>query len=64
MQNNYAEPGEIDYDFEYDILFFKVKNKEYSKSVEVNNLVIDFDSHNLLSGIQIFEASKFLGLEK
>jgi len=54
--------GECDYDFKYDVLFFKVKNREYLKSIEVGNIVLDIDSKKFLTGIQIFEASKFLGI--
>ena len=52
--------GEMDYDYINDILFFKVKNREYDRSLEFENLVIDIDSENFIIGIQIFDASKFL----
>lgn len=58
------EKGEMDYDYKQDILFFKTKGREYAKSIELNNTVIDIDSNNCITGIQIFEASKFLGLDK
>lgn len=56
--------GEWDYDFRYDILFFKVKEREYWKSIEIGNLVLDIDAEKFLTGVQIFEASKFLGVDK
>ena len=56
--------GECDYDYKYDILFFKVKGRQYLKSIELGNLIIDLDSEKFLNGIQILEASKFLGLER
>lgn len=56
--------GELDYDFRYDILFFKSQNREYEKSIEIGNFVIDIDSENFVVGIQIYEASKFLHLNK
>ncbi len=56
--------GEADYDFENDILFFKVKNREYEKSVELDRFAIDIDDENFVVGMQIFEASKFLGVPK
>ena len=59
-----TEKGEMDYDYKQDILFFKTKSREYVKSIELNNIVIDIDSENFITGIQIFEASKFLGLDK
>jgi len=52
--------GESDYDYKNDILFFKTKNREYSRSIESDNLVLDIDSKGLVVGVQIFEASKFL----
>ena len=56
--------GEMDYDYLNDILFFKVKNREYSFSAEFQNMVIDIDEEKFVVGIQIFEASKFLGMPK
>ncbi len=57
-------PGECDYDYKYDTLFFKIKDREYSRSIEMGNLVLDLDSENFLTGVQISEASKFLGIDK
>jgi len=56
--------GEMDYDYVNDILFFKVKNREYDFSLEFQNMVIDVDEEQFITGIQIFEASKFLGITK
>ncbi len=56
--------GESDYDYLNDILFFKVKEREYSRSVELENIVVDVDEEDFVVGAQIFEASKFLGITK
>jgi len=56
--------GEFDYDYANDILFFKVKNREYEKSIELNNQVIDIDDKGFVVGIQIFDVSKFLNITK
>ncbi len=56
--------GEMDYDYVNDILFFKIKNREYSFSIEFQNMVIDIDKEMFITGIQIFEASKFLSMSK
>ena len=56
--------GEMDYDYVNDILFFKVKNREYDFSLEFQNMVIDVDEEQFITGIQIFEASNFLGITK
>ncbi len=56
--------GKMDYDYVNDILFFKVKNREYNFSVEFQNMVIDIDKEEFIVGIQIFNASKFLEISK
>ena len=56
--------GEMDYDYVNNILFFKIKNREYSFSVEFQNMVIDIDKEKFVVGIQIFDASNFLGITK
>jgi len=47
-----------------DILFFKVFEREYSRSMEINNIVLDLDKENFIVGIQILEASEFLNTSK
>ncbi len=56
--------GEADYDYRHDILSFKVKGRYYSKSVELDDLVLDVDKEGFVTGIQIFDASKLFGLAK
>ncbi len=56
--------GQVDYDYAHDILFFKAVDREYFKSIEIDNIVIDIDKESLIVGIQIFEASKFLNVNK
>lgn len=56
--------GEFDYDYIYDILFFKVKNREYLKSIEFENLVIDIDKENYIVGLQILDASIYFDIPK
>ena len=56
--------GEMDYDFAEDILFFKLKNREYDFSLDFYNMVIDVDKEQFITGIQIFNASEFLGISK
>jgi len=65
MNNNVINAkGELDYDLKNDILFFKAKNREYERSIESENLVIDIDNEGLITGLQIMEASEFLELNK
>ena len=56
--------GEMDYDYVNDILFFKIKNREYNFSIEFQNMVIDIDEEKFVVGIQIFNASEFLRMSK
>ena len=56
---------EVDYDFKHDILFFKTKDRKYAKSIELlDSIVVDVDKEGFLVGIQIFDASEFLNLDK
>ena len=57
--------GEVDYDYKHDILFFKTKDREYVKSIELlDNLVVDVDKEGFLTGIQMFDASEYLKIDK
>ncbi|MFC1774872.1 DUF2283 domain-containing protein [Nanoarchaeota archaeon] len=56
--------GIVLYDFENDILLFKVKERDYSYSVEYENIVFDIDTKDFLTGIQIFDASKVFNTDK
>ena len=65
MENKILEAkGIVDYDFDNDILFFKVKNREYDHSVELEDIVFDLDTEGYVSGIQIFGASKMFFVDK
>ena len=64
IEKHLEAEGEMDYDFVNDILFFKVRDREYDFSLEFQNMVIDIDKEKFIVGIQIFDASKFLGIEK
>lgn len=56
--------GVMDYDYLNDILFFKINNREYDYSLEFQNMLIDIDQEEFIVGIQIFNASKFLNIDK
>ncbi len=56
--------GEFIYDYKYDILTFKMKNRNYKKSIEFHNFVIDIDDKNYITGIRIFDASKVFKVSK
>ena len=56
--------GEFSYDYRNDILLFKMKNRDYLKSIDFDNFTIDIDSKGFITGIRIFDASKVFGLTK
>lgn len=64
MERHLNKIGEFDYDSRNDILFFKVKDREYSHSVELSTLVIDFDEENFVVGLQIINASEIFQMSK
>jgi len=56
--------GEAKYDYSNDILILKIKGRDYKKSIELDNLVVDFDSEDFIYGLRIFDASKILEIPK
>lgn len=56
--------GEFIYDFKNDILTFKIKDRDYKQSIELQNFCIDLNSRNLFTGLRIFDISKISGLKK
>ena len=56
--------GKEDYDYKHDILFFKVKEREYHKSLEFEDIVLDIDKKGSITGMQIFDASKLFKMDK
>ena len=56
--------GEWSYDDNHDILFLKIREREYEKSIDFENLVIDIDTTGFATGIQLFDASQLLNSNK
>ncbi len=56
--------GEFVYDFNNDILMFKVKDRDYQNSVEFQNFVADIDTEGFVTGIRVFDASYVFGIDK
>ena len=56
--------GEVDYDYVHDIILFKIKEREYFKSIEFEDIVLDIDKEGFITGIQIFNASNMFKVEK
>ena len=56
--------GEYIYDYKHDTLTFKMKDRDYKRSIELQNFVIDIDFSNAITGIRVFDASKVFGVNK
>lgn len=56
--------GESLYDFQNDILMFKIRDRDYKMSIELQNFVADIDEEGFVTGVRIFDASKVLGIDK
>lgn len=56
--------GEFLYDYKYDILTFKIKDRNYKRSIEIQNFTIDIDDQDFVTGIRVFDASKVFGVDK
>ena len=56
--------GEYLYDFSNDILMFKVRERDYDHSIELEDIVLDVDKEEYITGIQIFGASKMFNVDK
>mgnify|MGYP003965951075 CR=1 FL=1 len=63
-KKNLKEKGEMDYDYANDILFFKVKDRDYNHSIELDDLVLDANKDGDITGLQIFGASKMFDIDK
>ena len=67
MENKHLDArgkGEYTYDYRNDILLFKIKNREYTMSIEFENLVVDIDKEGFITGLRIFDASQLFKLSK
>jgi len=56
--------GKITYDYKYDNLMIKIKNRNYKRSLEFQNFIIDIDDKDFVMGIRILDASKVFGIQK
>ncbi|MBI1972417.1 DUF2283 domain-containing protein [Candidatus Woesearchaeota archaeon] len=63
-QKQLHEKGIVDYDYKNDILFFKVKEREYKQSIDFGDFILDVDKEGFVTGIQIFDASKIFSIDK
>ena len=56
--------GEYSYDYRNDILLFKIRDREYSLSIDFDNLIADIDIEGFITGLRIFDASRVFKLSK
>lgn len=56
--------GEFLYDYKYDILTFKIRDRDYKMSIELQNISLDIDTEHFITGIRISDVSKVSGLSK
>ena len=54
---------EMLYDSEEDILFLS-KGKQVKESIDIGDFILDIDHNNLISGIEILNASQNLNIEE
>jgi len=54
----------IDYDYENDSLFFFVKGADYTHSLNLNNIILDFGPGNSVKGVEIQNAAIKFGVAK
>ena len=64
MATNMIETNKKDYDYENDSLFFFIKGAEYSHSLNLDNIILDFNTDQSLKGVEILNASKKFGVSK
>lgn len=56
--------GQYTYDYVNDILLFKIKDRDYLKSLDFDNLIVDIDKEYFITGMRIFDASKIFNIPK
>ena len=56
--------GEYTYDYLNDILLFKIKDRDYLKSLDFDNLIVDIDKEGFITGMRIFDACEIFNLPK
>jgi uncharacterized protein YuzE len=56
--------SECSYDYKHDVLLFKIKDRNYDKSLDFGNLVVDIDKEGFITGLSVFDASTVFDLDK
>jgi len=63
-QLNAKGKGEYSYDYDNDIAVFKVKDRNYLKSIDFDNFIIDIDDEGFITGVRVIDASKVFKINK
>ncbi|MFW6282758.1 MAG: DUF2283 domain-containing protein, partial [Minisyncoccales bacterium] len=53
----------IDYDSENDV-FFISKGEKIKSSIDIGDFILDVNSNNFISGLEVMDASENLGVDK
>lgn len=61
---NLPGKGEWSYDYQNDILYFKIRGRQYARSLDFENLSVDFDTEHYITGISVEDASSVFHLNK
>ncbi len=56
--------GEKSYDFKNDLLFFKIKDRNYKTSLDFGDIIVDIDEMGFITGLRIFDASQMFRMDK
>ena len=56
--------GEYNYDYINDTAVFRIKDRDYFKSIDFDNFIVDFDKEGFIIGMRIFDASKIFRISK
>ena len=64
MMRQLEGKGRMTYDYEYDILYFRIEERDYDVSEEFDDIIFDLDKEEFIIGISIQDASKHLKVPK
>ena len=56
--------GECTYNYVNDLLLFRIKDRDYLKSLDFDNLIVDIDKEGYITGLRIFDASQLFNIPR
>jgi hypothetical protein len=63
-QLNAKGKGEHSYDYRNDMLIFKIRGRDYLKSLDFGSIIIDIDTAGFITGLRVMDASEVFKLSK